>query len=87
MAFRRLAFLGGLSSLAPASHQTPYQYRRRLDEAFPGQRDHLSVIVNTYVHSLYGRKELSDQEKQGLVSAWLGVRLPMLARILRRRNT
>ena len=84
--FRQLAFLGGLSAMGPANHQTPYQYRRRLDEAFPAQRDHLSVIVSTYVRSLYGRKELSERERQGLVSAWLGVRLPMLAHILRRRN-
>lgn len=84
--FRRLALLGGLSALGPANHQTPYQYRRRLEEAFPAQRDHLSVIVNTYVRSLYGRKEISEQERRGLVRAWLGVRLPMLAHILRRRN-
>lgn len=84
--FRQLAFLGGLSSLGLATHQTPYQYRRRLDEVFPGQRDHLSVIVNSYVRSLYGRKELTEQDRQGLVHAWLGVRLQMLAHILRRRN-
>ena len=84
--FRRLAFLGGLSSIGPADYQTPYQYRSRLDQEFPGQRENLAVIFNHYVGSLYGKKGLADDEEQQLVRAWIGVRLPMLLNLFRRRS-
>jgi hypothetical protein len=86
LTFRHLAFLGALNSIGPADYQTPFQYRQRLEEAFPSHREELSLIINSYVRSRYGRKELTDQERQGLVRAWLGVRLPLLFHILRRRN-
>jgi hypothetical protein len=84
--FRHLAFLGALNSVGPASYQTPYQYMDRLTQTFPAQKDRLSEIVNTYVRSNYGNKELSNEERQGLVRAWLGVRLPLLFHMLRRRT-
>jgi hypothetical protein len=84
--FRHLAFLGALNSVGPASYQTPYQYMDRLTQTFPAQKDRLSEIVNTYVRSNYGNKELSNEERQGLVRAWLGVRLPLLLHMLRRRT-
>ncbi len=84
--FRRLAFLGGLSSVGPADYQTPYQYRSRLDQEFPGQRENLAVIFNHYVSSLYGKKGLADDEEQRLVRAWMGIRLPMLLHLFRRRS-
>jgi hypothetical protein len=58
----------------------------RLTQTFPAQKDRLSEIVNTYVRSNYGNKELSNEERQGLVRAWLGVRLPLLLHMLRRRT-
>ena len=84
--FRRLAFLGGLSSVGPADYQTPYQYRSRLDQEFPGQRENLAVIFNHYVSSLYGKKGLAGDEEQRLVRAWMGLRLPMLLHLFRRRS-
>ena len=84
--FRQLAFLGGLSSVGPADYQTPYQYRSRLDQEFPGQRENLAVIFNHYVSSLYGKKGLADDEEQRLVRAWMGLRLPMLLHLFRRRS-
>jgi hypothetical protein len=86
LTFRHLAFLGALNSVGPADYQTPFQYRQRLEEAFPSHREELSLIINSYVRSMYGRKELNEQERQGLVRAWLGVRLPLLLHILRRRT-
>jgi Transglutaminase-like superfamily len=86
LTFRHLAFLGNLNSVGPADYHTPFQYRQRLEEAFPSHREELSFIVNSYVRSMYGKKELNDQERQNLVRAWLGVRLPLLFHILRRRN-
>ena len=84
--FRRLAFLGALNSEALAKHQTPYQYRAQLERAFPAYRTQLSIIINQYVRSQYGRKELSGEERQGLVQAWLSIRLPLLSHLLRRRT-
>ena len=84
--YRRLLFLGSLNSVAPAYHQTPYQYRRRLEEVWPGQRDNFSTIVGTYVRALYGKKDLSDGEREQVVQAWLKLRLPLLLHVLRRRN-
>ncbi|MDA0734486.1 MAG: transglutaminase domain-containing protein [Chloroflexi bacterium] len=84
--FRRLAYLGALNSVALADHQTPYQYRERLEQAFPAHKNHLSTIINQYVRSQYGNKELSGEERQGLVRAWLSIRLPLLFHLLRRRT-
>jgi hypothetical protein len=85
-AFRRLAFLGSLSSVGPSPHQTPYQYLGRLAVTFPEQREPVSEIVNSYVRSQYGKKELTTEEREGLIRAWLRVRLPLLFHIFSRRT-
>ena len=84
--FRQLAFLGGLSSVGIDSHQTPYQYGRQLAIAFPTHQSSLDTIIHTYVRSQYGKKELDENERSGLVQAWLSVRLPLLFHMLRRRE-
>jgi transglutaminase-like putative cysteine protease len=84
--FRRLAFMGSLNSVALADHQTPYQYRDQLERVFPAHRNHLSTIINQYVRSQYGKKDMSSAEREGLVRAWLGIRLPLLFHLLRRRT-
>jgi transglutaminase-like putative cysteine protease len=86
LTYRHLAFLGALNSVGPLSHQTPYQYLARLTHTFPSHRDQVSEIVNTYVRSQYGKKELNQEERQGLVRAWMRLRLPLLFHILRRRT-
>jgi transglutaminase-like putative cysteine protease len=85
-AFRRLAFMGSLNSVVLADHQTPYQYREKLEQAFPEHRNHLSTIVNQYVRSQYGNKVMSGAEREGLTRAWLSIRLPLLFHLLRRRT-
>ena len=84
--FRQLAFLGGLSSVGIGNHQTPYQYGRQLAIAFPTHQSSLDTIIHTYVRSQYGKKELDENERSGLVQAWLSVRLPLLFHMLRRRE-
>ena len=84
--YRRLGFLGRLSAMGPMQHQTPLQYQRRLAEQLPGQQENLSVIVDSYVRNRYGQKELGEEESGRLTRAWLGVRLPLLFHMLRRRN-
>jgi hypothetical protein len=42
--------------------------------------------VDSYVRTVYGRKALTHEEQDRLASAWLALRLPLLMRMLRRRN-
>ena len=84
VAFRRLASLGALAAVGPAAHQTPFQYRHRLFEVFPGHRDQVSTIVDTYVRHLYGRKGLTSEESDRLVRAWVRLRGPLSLHILQR---
>ena len=84
--FRRMATLGTLASVGPASHQTPFQYRLRLSDLLPDHRQPVSVIVDHYVRSIYGRKELDEIQRQELTQAWLDLRMPLLLRILRPRS-
>ena len=82
--FRRLAFLGSLAAVKPIPYQTPYQYRQRLSQALPAYGEALSVIIDYYVRSLYGRKQLDDEQRLRLAQAWLRLRLPLLLKSLRR---
>ncbi len=85
-AFRRMASLGRLASVGPATHQTPFQYRQRLSNVMPDHRVPVSVITDHYVRSTYGRKELDDEQREELTEAWRSLRMTMLLRILRPRN-
>ena len=84
--YRRLAFLGGLGSVGPLEHQTPFQYRERLRTVLPNYREDVSVLVEAYVRSRYGAKELSFADRHRLADAWLRIRLPLLLRFFRRRT-
>ncbi len=83
--FRRLTWLGRLNALGPARYQTPFQYLERLHDEMPDHRQQLSVIVASYVSHLYGRKDTSEAEASRLMEAWLGIRMPLLFHLLRRR--
>ena len=84
------ATVGGLAmtvgSVGPVPYQTPFQYRRRLDGVFPNYRAQVDVIIRAYVRNFYGRKSLDEEERRQLTRAWMELRLPMLLRLLRRRN-
>jgi hypothetical protein len=84
--YRRLALLGGLASVGPLDHQTPFQYRERLRNALPRYQEDVSVLVDAYVRSRYGAKELSFADRRRATDAWLRVRLPLLLRLFRRRT-
>lgn len=86
VAFQRLALLGGLSAAGPLAYQTPFQYRERLEQALPDQSNQVSAIVDSYVRTVYGRKVLTHEEQGRLSSSWLALRVPLLLRVLRRRN-
>ena len=85
--FRKLAVLGRLNSVGPRSHETPFQYGRRLGEVLPDQQGPFSVVIGSYVRRKYGRKESSEEEVSRLFEAWLTLRIPLLLRIFRPRNT
>jgi len=87
LAYRQLALLGRLASVGPIAHQTPYQYRQRLSQLLPSHWDQLSVIVDSYVRSRYGQRQLDDDQRVDLARAWTELRMPLLLRTLRRRNT
>ncbi len=84
--FRHLAFLGRLNAVGPSDNQTPYQYLNLLQNELPRHREQLSVIVGSYVRSLYGRKETTEEDDSRLTRAWLELRLPLLFHLLRRRD-
>ena len=84
--YRNMALLGSLAAVGPLPYQTPFQYRQRLAEALPNHREPVSVIINHYVRSFYGKKDLDDVQRQQLTEAWLRLRLPLLLHSLRRRN-
>jgi len=86
VAFQRLALLGGLSAAGPLAYQTPFQYRQRLEQALPDQSNEVSAIVDSYVRTVYGRKAWTHEERSRLAGAWLALRVPLLLRVLRRRN-
>ena len=86
-AYRRLGLLGALGSVGPAVYQTPFQYRERLHAVLPDHGEEVSSLINAYVRNRYGAKELATEEGQRLVDAWMRVRLPLLWRIFRRRDS
>ena len=86
-AYRRLSLLGALSSNGPVVHQTPYQYRDRLQRVLPDYREEVSAVVDAYVRNRYGAKDLPFGSARHLTSAWLRLRLPLLLRVIHRRKS
>ena len=84
--FKKLAALGRLNSAGPRSHETPFQYGRRLEEVLPDQQAPFAVLIGSYVRRKYGGKELDQEEISQLSEAWLTLRMALLLRIFRPRN-
>ncbi len=83
--YRRLVSLGALGSVGQEVHQTPYQYRERLQQAMPDYREEVSVLIDAYVRNRYGTKEPAWGEASRLTRAWLRLRVPLLRRVIRWR--
>ena len=86
VAYRRLSLLGALSSNGPAAHQTPYEYRDRLQQALPDYREEVTTVVDAYVRNRYGAKEMPRGGGRRLTRAWLRLRLPLLLKIIQWRK-
>ena len=82
-AYRRLALLGALGATGPHAYQTPFQYRERLRALLPSYRDDVDTLVDAYVRSEYGAKQLAAEDRESLIAAWLRLRTPLVLRILR----
>ena len=79
---RGLAAFGGLNA---AGQRTPYQFGQQLSRRLPAYRESVEVIVDSYVRSRYGARNLSPNDRERLTDAWLGVRYPLLRLSLLRR--
>ncbi|MBI2909857.1 MAG: transglutaminase domain-containing protein [Chloroflexi bacterium] len=79
----RLAYFAGLKH---RTHETPYEYARRLNSYLPGDNTSISDIVEGYVRSHYGAKTLTSEEHASLKAAWAASRNKLLRCILWRRN-
>jgi transglutaminase-like putative cysteine protease len=62
--------------------QTPAEYASQLQDELP-EVPELRFISDSFVKARYGRKELSESEKERLTEAWKAVRNTLLGRILR----
>ena len=85
--YRRLRRLGRFASLAPARHQTPYQWAAAVSNAVPEHRMEILRIVDAYAVSTYsGREPGESSEGNHVADAWHAVRFPLLWYGLRRRE-
>ena len=55
-------------------------------DLLPSYREDVSVLVDAYVRSRYGAKELSLADRRRLADAWLRIRLPLLLRFFHWRT-
>ncbi len=56
--------------VARAEAQTPYEYERRLDGAWPEAGPEVDAITNAYVRAHYGQRSINAEELQALRAAW-----------------
>lgn len=66
-ALQRLAARHGM---AREEAQTPYEYERRLDGAWPEAGSEVEAITDAYVRAHYGQREISAEELAALRAAW-----------------
>lgn len=72
--YASLQRLAARRGVARAEAQTPYEYERRLDDAWPEAGQEVGAITNAYVRAHYGRRTVSRQELDALRRAWQRLR-------------
>ena len=83
--YTKLIRLGWLAGLGRRPSQTPIEYGARVGEAVPNTAVHAMAIATAYAARRYGnRDEDDDERREALVESWKGIRLPLVARTLRR---
>lgn len=83
-AYVKMSRLSRLAGLGPRQGQTVHEFGRSLGHRLRGNHSEIAAIVDGYGKSRYGGKSLSDAERTSAFEAWRTIRLPLLARILRR---
>jgi len=82
VAYARIGYLATLSRLSPQETLTPYEYGRRLGTALPDVSAALNEIVDAYVRTCYGWRDLSNEDRSHVAEAWPQVRNRLLRRAL-----
>ncbi len=83
VAYARTGYLAALSGLGPEERLTPYEYGRRLTTALPEISGPLDRIVDTYVRSYYGQRDVSNEDRLRIAEVWPQVRNHLLRHALR----
>ena len=77
--YARVQALSALGGLSGATQLTPYQFGGRLGRLLPLHRGRVDLIVEAYVQSRYGGRELPADRRNQVADAWLNLRFPLLA--------
>jgi transglutaminase-like putative cysteine protease len=72
------------AKIRPLPQETPREIIARLRQQLP-EVDDLEYLSESYIRSRYGRKELSDSERERLEGVWKQSRNTLLSRLLRWR--
>jgi hypothetical protein len=73
--------LAGWGGMRPEPGQTPHDFAKRLGKRHLDVRDEMPTLADAYVKSRYGRKHLSDEERQDLEGIWQDVRANLIGGI------
>ena len=82
--WEKTARLATLAGVRPSTHETPREFSARLGGAVDGAEG-AGYLAAAYERTRFGQKELSDDEADGVESAWRSVRSALARRLLRRR--
>jgi hypothetical protein len=66
--------LAARHGVAREEAQTPYEYERHLDGAWPAIGAEVEAITDAYVRAHYGQRQISDEELAALRAAWQRLR-------------
>lgn len=86
LAYRGIVSLATRLGYGPRPSQTEYEYARTLSEAIPTVRDDLYVVTDAQVQSTYGERELGQDRRTMLRSAYARIRTALLRLSLRWRR-
>jgi hypothetical protein len=72
--YAQMEKLAGARGYPRAASETPYEYRRELGQAYPGQADDVQLITEAYVAVRYGELPEGEQELEAVRAAWKRLR-------------
>ncbi len=72
--YASLQRLAAWKGVARDEAETPYEYERQLDSAWPGAGQEVGAVTDAYVRAHYGRRQITADELAALRSAWQRLR-------------